>query len=132
MIVGALGDIVFLVSSETVATFDKMKWSGSVRISTHERHLKNALTEFTGRNPDTISFTMFLAENLGVDVMAEIVKIWNAERNGVSLSLVIGEKGYGKYRWLIKDHKTDMQTYDADGHLNAASVSVNLVEYIRL
>lgn len=132
MIVGALGDIVFLVSSETVETFDKMKWSGSVRISTHERHLKNALTEFTGRNPDAISFTMFLAESLGVDVMAEIVKIWNAERDGVSLPLVIGEKGYGKYRWLIKDHKTDMQTYDADGHLNSASVSVNLIEYIRL
>ncbi|MDR2360501.1 MAG: phage tail protein [Oscillospiraceae bacterium] len=128
--IGALGDIAFSVSSEQAETFSKMQWSGSARISTHQRHMGNALTEFTGRDADTMSFTMTISAYLGVDVMAEIVKIWDAERNGTTLPLVIGEKAYGKYRWLIKSHKTDMQYYDRNGNLTSATVSIQLIEYL--
>jgi hypothetical protein len=129
-LVGALGDIVFTVSSETVETLSKMQWGGSVRIGTHSRHMYHALTEFTGIDPDTFTFTIHLGTYLGVDVAAELVKIWKAEREGTSLPFVIGEKAYGKYRWLIKNHRITLKTTDAAGNVNGADVTVSLVEYL--
>lgn len=130
--IGCLGDIVFTVSSEQIETFKNMQWSGSVRYSTHQRHLSNSLTEFTGIEPDTMSFEMTLSANLGVDPMAELVKIWTYERKGQRLPLVIGEKGYGKYRWCIESHKIKMETFDKAGNLTGATVSVNLLEYLNV
>ena len=132
MQIGCLGEIVFEVSSKTVKTFDKMQWSGSARYSEHQRHLTHALTEFTGLNPDTISFEMVLSVYLGVEPMGELIKLWDYERSGKSVSLVVGDKAYGKYRWVVKSHKTKMQTFDKRGNLTGATVSVDLLEYLNV
>lgn len=132
MQIGCLGEIIFEVSSKTVKTFDKMQWSGSVRYSVHQRHLTHALTEFTGIDPDTISFEMNLSIYLGVEPMGELIKLWDYERSGKSVSLVIGDKAYGKYRWVVKSHKTKMQTFDKRGNLTGATVSVDLLEYLNV
>ena len=75
MVVGCLGEIVFQVSDEIVKTINNMQWSGSVRFATHQRHLQNALTEFTGVDPDKMSFDIDLVEELGTDPMVEMVKL---------------------------------------------------------
>lgn len=131
MQVGVLGDIVFQVSSNVIKTLDNLQWSGSARYGEHSRHLTNALTEFTGIDPDTMSFDMELSAYLGVDPMAELVKIWTYERSGKPLSLVVGERAYGKYKWTIKSHKIKMRTYDKRGNVTGASVSVELLEYLK-
>ena len=131
MQVGVLGDIVFQVSSNVIKTLDNLQWSGSTRYGEHSRHLTNALTEFTGIDPDTMSFDMELSVYLGVDPMAELVKIWTYERSGKPLSLVVGERAYGKYKWTIKSHKIKMRTYDKKGNVTGASVSVDLLEYLK-
>jgi hypothetical protein len=131
MQVGVLGDIVFQVSSNVIKTLDNLQWSGSARYGEHSRHLTNALTEFTGIDPDTMSFDMELSVYLGVDPMAELVKIWTYERSGKPLSLVVGERAYGKYKWTIKSHKIKMRTYDKKGNVTGASVSVDLLEYLK-
>ena len=61
--------------------------------------------------------------------MADIVKIWDYERSGRALPLVLGSKAYGKYRWVIKSHKIKMQTFDGHGNLTSATVSLSLTEY---
>lgn len=134
-IIGYLGKdadngIQFVASREVVRTLNNMSWSGSARYATHERHITNALTEFTGRDPDSFSFDMLLTAELGVFPMEELIKIWTYERDGEALGLVIGEKPYGKYRWVIKKHETKMEYTDAAGNLYAAEVSVELMEYL--
>lgn len=129
--VGCLGDIVFQVSSQEVKTIDKVVWSGSARYSEHKRHLTNALTEFTGVDADTISFEMVLSIYLGTDPMADLTKIWEYERGGKALSLVIGERGYGKYKWTIVKHKIKMQTFDRKGNVTGVTVTVDLLEYLK-
>jgi len=129
--IGCLGDIVFSVSAKTVRTIDNVQWSGSARYGEHQRHLTDTLTEFTGLDPDTISFDMVLSVYLGVEPQAELVKIWQYERTGKAVPLVIGDKTYGKYRWTIKSHRIRMQHYDKYGNLTGATVSVNLLEYLR-
>lgn len=129
--IGCLGDIPFIVSSDAIQTIDNAVWSGSARYGEHQRHLTNALTEFTGIDPDAFSFDITLSAYLGVNPMTAIVKLWQYERNGTAVPLTIGNKGYGKYRWTVKKHKINMQTYDGLGNLTGAAVSVDLLEYLK-
>lgn len=131
MVVGALGDIVFSVSSRTVKTITNFNWSGSARYSTHQRHVGNALTEFTGLDPDKITFDIVLSKYLGVDPMTEVTRIWRYERNAVVLPLVLGNHCYGRFRWTILSHKTKAETYDGHGNITTATVSLTLQEYLR-
>lgn len=131
MIVGALGDIVFAVSSEQVKTLDDFKWSGSARYATHSRHGGSALTEFCGVNPDTITFSMYLSAYLGVNPVAELSKIFAYEREGRALPFVLGDKAYGKYRWTIVKHSATVKETTGDGIVTSAEVTISLQEYLR-
>ena len=129
--IGCLGDIVFEVSSDTLLTINNVQWSGSARYAAHQRHLTDALTEFTGRDPDKMAFDMLLYTALGADLMASVVQLWGYERSGQAVPLYIGDKGYGKYRWTVVSHSMRMQSFDARGNVTSAVVSVNLQEYLR-
>lgn len=131
MRVGCLGEIIFSVSDSLVQTLNNAQWSGSARYATHQRHLKDAICEFCGLEPDTMSFDIVLSAFLGVNPQTVINKIWQYERSGEALSLVIGSKAYGKYRWNILSHKIKMQHYDKAGNLLHATVSVILQEYLQ-
>ena len=130
-VIGALGEVVFEVSSETVQTIKDMQWSGSAGWAVHSRHLEHALTEFTGLEPDQLSFSIYLSAYLGADVWAELGRIWDYERRGVPVTLVIGDHAYGKYRWSVVSHSVKGERYDREGNLTAATVSVKLQEYLR-
>lgn len=131
MQVGCLGEIIFEVSDKVIRTFNKATWSGSVTIQTHSRHLDNALQEFVGIDPDKFTLTIMLSKHLGVEPMDDIVKIFNYERNGIAIPLTIGNKSYGKYKWLIKNHKVTLERHDGVGNLIGATVDVNLEEYLK-
>ena len=128
-VIGTLGDIVFSVSRGQVKTFDGMKWDSSAQFATHNRHLKQPLLEFTGTDLDTISFSMVLSVFLGVNPMGEIAKLLNAERTGKIMRLVIGNKAYGTYKWVITKTSKDLQHFDNKGTLLHAKVSVSLKMY---
>lgn len=130
-VIGCLGDIVFTVSESVVRTLDNMAWSGSARYAAHQRHLTDALTEFTGLDPDKITFDITLTSELGADPITEVVKIWNIERSGQAVPLTIGTKCYGKYRWTITKHEVKPKAHYRNGDIHTATVSVSLQEYLR-
>ena len=127
--IGTLGDIVFSISRRQVRTFDGLNWSSSAQYATHNRHLKDVLLEFTGTEADKISFSMYFSVFLGVDPMAELVKLLNAERSGRVMRLVIGSKAYGKHRWVITGMSKDLERFDNKGNLLIARVSISLMAY---
>lgn len=131
MEIGCLGEIPFKASSRAVQTIKNAVWSGSARYATHARHLKDALTEFTGIEPDAFNFEIELSAFLGVNPMDAIGLVWQYERTGKAVPLVIGNKGYGKYRWNILDHKITMETYDGNGDMLSCKVTLKLQEYLR-
>ncbi len=49
--------------------------SGASRYTEHQRHLGNALTEFTGISADKMALEITLASELGVNVTEELGKI---------------------------------------------------------
>lgn len=125
------GGIQFVVSREVFRTPNSMKWSGSARYATHERHATHALTEFTGLDPDSFSLDLLLTKELGVDPMEELAKLWAYERTGEAVGLVIGGHAYGKYRWNITKLDTKIEYTDVEGNLYAVEVSVALQEYLK-
>lgn len=129
MIVGSFGDLIFKVSAQQVQTFESMSWQNDTRWAEHERHLKDPLPEFLGNQNDKMTFPMFLSVFVGTDPISEITKILNMERSGSAHYLVIGNKGYGKGRWVIQKSKIDMQRFDNHGSLLEAKVSVTLLAY---
>jgi len=129
--IGALGEIVFETSEEKIETVHNVRWSGSARYATHNRAGTNALTEFLGVAPDKIRFDLVLSAYLGVDPMRELVKLWDYERSGRAVSLILGSKAYGKYRWNVLSHEIKLEAFDAGGDLAHATVSVTLQEYLR-
>lgn len=133
-VIGYLGSdpengILFTVSRELFRTPNNIKWSGSARYATHNRHATHTLTEFTGLDPDKFSFDMLLTAALGVDPMEELEKLWDYERRGEALGLVIGGHAYGRSRWTIQKHETKVKGTDAAGDLHTVEVSVTLLEY---
>ena len=130
MVLGALGDIVFQVSDETVQTLNNMSWGGTARYGTHKRHGYHAMAEFTGLDADTIQFDIILSAYLGINPQAVIAQLFTYEREGRPLSFVLGNKGYGKYRWVITKHNTKAQFFDGQGDLTHCTVTVYLQEYL--
>lgn len=130
MTIGALGEIAFLVSQEQIRTPDKIAWSGKARWAVHQRHLGNALTEFTGLDPDEIEFDLHLSAYLGTNPMEDLTRIWSYERQGRPVPFVLGGHGYGKHLWVIEDHKTKLETTDRGGNVTSCTVSIKLLEYM--
>ena len=134
-VVGYLGKdardgIVFEVSDAVLLTLENFKWSGSARYSVHNRHNYHALTEYTGMDPDKITFDMQLLIEHGVKPMDAIVKLWVYEREGIALALTIGTQCYGKYRWNVVSHEMTAKYTDRRGDIAGATVSVTLQEYL--
>ena len=123
--------IVFQVSSELVLTLENFKWSGSARYAVHNRHNYHALTEYTGMDPDKITFDMTLLKEHGVRPLKEVAKLWKYEREGIAVALVIGPNCYGKYRWNVIIHDMTEKYTDRSGDIAGAVVSVTLQEYLR-
>ena len=81
--IGCLGDIAFTVSSSVVRTLDNFQWSGSARYAAHQRHLGRGLLEFTGMDPDKITFDIQLLVEHGVNPLEEVVKLWLQSTLGI-------------------------------------------------
>lgn len=128
-VVGTWGDIVFTVSRRQIKTFDGLKWDSGARYSTHERHLKEPLLEFTGTEVESMSFTMFFSSYLGVNPIQEISKLLKAMRRGEVHRLIIGPKAYGTGKWVITKLSNSLERTDRHGNIIAAKVSVTMKSY---
>lgn len=128
-VIGTWGDITFAVSRNQIKTFDGLKWDSGAKYSTHDRHLKEPLLEFTGTDVESMTFTMLFSAFLGVNPIAEVSKMLKAMRRGEVHRLVIGPKAYGTNKWVITKLSNSLNRYDNRGNLLVAKVSVTMKSY---
>ena len=128
-LIGSWGDFTFEVSRESVKTFTGLKWDSSVKYATHDRHLKEPLLEFTGKDVESMSFSMLFTIFLGVTPIKEIAKLLQAMRRGEVHRLVIGPKAYGTSKWVITKVSSSLDKYDSKGNLLSSKVSVTMKSY---
>ena len=127
--IGCWGDITFAVSRNEVKTFTGLKWDSGAKYSTHDRHLKEPLLEYTGREVESMSFSMFFSVFLGVNPISEVAKLLQAMRRGEVHPLIIGPKAYGTNKWVITKVSTSLDRYDNRGNLLVSKVSVTMKSY---
>ena len=127
--IGNWGDFTFYVSADQIKTFDSLKWDSAAKYSTHDRHLREPLLEFTGTDVETITFTMFFSVFLGVNPIKEIASLLQAMRRGEVNRLVIGPKAYGTNKWVITKLSNSLKRFDRWGNLLVASVNVTMQSY---
>ena len=128
-LIGSWGDITFAVSRNEVKTFTGLKWDSGAKYSTHDRHLKEPLLEYTGREVESMSFSMFFSVFLGVNPISEVAKLLQAMRRGEVHPLIIGPKAYGTNKWVITKVSTSLDRYDNRGNLLVSKVSVTMKSY---
>lgn len=128
-LIGCWGDITFAVSRKEVKTFTGLKWDSGAKYSTHDRHLKEPLLEYTGREVESMSFSMFFSAFLGVNPISEVAKLLQAMRRGEVHPLIIGPKAYGTNKWVITKVSTSLDRYDNRGNLLVSKVSVTMKSY---
>lgn len=130
--IGYLGDVVFEVGHERVLTPENgISWDSGANITEHDRHNTHPAVEFTGIEADKMTLKIHLSAFLGVDPMKMIWKLFDYEREGTLLPLVIGNHAYGMYRWVIKSTSRVLKHHDNAGNLMDADVTLNLVGYTK-
>lgn len=129
--IGALGNIIFKVSSQQVNTFFDFKRSSSGRWATHEIHMQKPKSEFLGPDLDTITFSMQLESILGNSPRYDMEKMMQYTRTGEALPLVIGGDIMGYYRWVVVSVEQEWNKTNQQGKVISASMSITLKEYIK-
>lgn len=134
--VGAIGSkelddvIIFEVSDKKIMTFDNFVRNNKVRYTKHDVHLQKPLPEFIGPDLDTITFQIVLKAEFGVNPRKEMDKLIYIQRDGITISVIVGYGGFGYYRWTIQDLGMVWERVDNMGNLTSASCNLTLQEYV--
>lgn len=128
--IGQLGDYEFEVSTESVKTFDGLKFSNSAGYTEHKVLARKGLLEFTGLNASTASLKMILNERLGVDVLEEIAAFYEYMNDGTALVFMLGDEVMGEDMWVIESLDEAYTEIDNKGRVIGAELTLKLKEYV--
>ena len=128
--IGALGNVVFVASADTIRTFDNFSRSTASRWAKHERIGQKPKTEFIGPDLDTINFAMRFDVAYGINPRKEMEDLLDIARSGQAVPLVIGGKGLGVNLWIIKSVKQNWTRVDNRGNVLVGTAEVELEEYV--
>lgn len=128
--IGALGDIVFTVSSDKVRTFDDMSRSGSARLATHELINRKPLIEFLGPGGETISLKISFSVYDGLNPEDGTKALREMRDKGKAVALILAGQPLGDGLWLVESLNETHKHIDNTGAAHQIDVSVTLKEYI--
>lgn len=128
--IGALGNIAFVATAETLRTFSEFQRSSAGRWAKHERLGKKPLTQFLGPGLDTVSFTMRFDASYGINPRKEMDALSDLERSGKAMALTVGGKGVGVSLWGITSLSQSWDVIDNKGNVLVGTARISLEEYI--
>ncbi|WP_339271429.1 phage tail protein [Paenibacillus sp. FSL K6-1330] len=129
--IGALGNVNFLVTDKKIRTFDDFRRSSAGRWEDHEVLGKKPLSQWIGPGLDSISFKMRFDVAYGLNPRVEMDRLVKMERSGKPYTLTIGDKAFGVYKWTIRQLDEDFITVDNKGRLLVSEVTIELKEYVK-
>jgi phage protein U len=131
---GSLGDVGFIAVFGTdrrkVRTIQDFQRVSSDRWATSDLILQKPRKQFLGPGLDTVSFTIILDVNLGMNPRVEMEKLLAYSRDGKVLPLVIGGKPLGTGKWSISGLTQNWLHIDNKGYLIKAAHDISLEEYV--
>ena len=124
MILGFLDSIIFSVSDSTVKTFKDMSRSTSARIEYHSPINGKPVAEFIGPDTQTITFSMDIRKQLGVNVSSLLESLRGKSENGDVCMLVIGIEYFGD--WIIQNVEESHTNNNKYGKVVSATVNITI------
>jgi len=128
--IGALGNVVFVASADTIRTFEDFSRSSAGRWAKHEIIGQKPKSEYIGPDLDTISFKMRFDVMYGMNPRKEMDALLELARSGKAVPLVIGGKGLGVNKWVVKSVDQEWVRVDNRGNVLVGIANVTLEEYV--
>ena len=128
--IGQLGDYEFEVSTESVRTFDGLKFNNSASYTEHKVLGRKGVLEYTGLNASTASLKISLNEYMGVDVLEEISAFYEYMNDGEALVFMLGGEVMGEDMWVIESLDEEYTEIDNQGRVRRADITLKLKEYL--
>lgn len=128
--VGSLGGIVFNTSSRRILTFDNYSRKGTVKMATHEVIGQKSNLEYTGLEPEEITFEIKLPAQFHSRPEAVIEKLRRMKDEGQVVSFILGSKPVSQNKWVITDIGESVIHWGPKGKILYATVNITLKEYV--
>lgn len=129
--IGTLGTkIVFEVSAERLLTFENLSREISGRWTSHEILGSKPKAEYLGPAAQAASLAIRLSAALGVKPREMLETIEEMVESGSAEYLVVGGRAIGQNRFYIESASESWDRIYSRGELAAASVTLNLGEYL--
>lgn len=125
---GMLGNVTFEVTDKTVATIMSLSRSNKANYSTHSLINKKGILEFTGVDPETISFEALFSAWLGVNPETWRRKLNDLLESGKAVVFVLGTSPVGT-KWVIESLSFETGLFYKDGTPAEYKASIGLKEY---
>ncbi|WP_432642504.1 phage tail protein [Acidaminococcus sp.] len=127
--VGSLGGITFNVSSRRVLTFDNYSRQGNIKLAEHEIIAEKSHMEFTGLEPEEITFDIQLFAQLNVTPEEKLETLRNIRDTGQVVSFILGSSPVSQNKWMISGLSEKPSYWKQRGKMHVVTVSVTLKEY---
>lgn len=125
---GMLGDVPFEVTDKTCRTIRNLARSNKANYSTHKLVAKKGILEFTGVDPETITFEVYYSAWLGSNPETWRKKLVKLLEKGKALTFVLGTWPIGT-QWVIESLSFNTEYYYKDGTPADYKASISLKEY---
>lgn len=125
---GMLGDVTFEVTDRTFRTISNLSRSNKANYSTHKLVAKKGILEFTGVDPETISFDVLFSAWLGENPETWRKKLTKLLEKGKAVVFVLGTSPIGT-QWVIESLSFNTELFYKDGTPAEYKASISLKEY---
>ncbi|MCL2201271.1 MAG: phage tail protein [Oscillospiraceae bacterium] len=122
--------IVFEVSPEHILTIKDFIRRNSVRFAETPVVLRKPVSEYLGPDLDKLTFKITLKAQHGVNPQVQFNKLIHLQRDGTTLTLLIGPTAFGVFRWRIENLSIPWEIIDNQGRCISSEVSISLKEYV--
>lgn len=127
--VGSLGNIRFNTSSRRVLTFDNYNRSGQSKVATHEVINQKTNLEFTGLEPEEITFEIQLLAQMNSRPEETVAALRAMRDAGEAVPFLLGGKPVSQNKWILTAVGEAVHNWGKKGAIAYSTVSITVKEY---
>jgi hypothetical protein len=129
--IASFGNKVFRVSSNYIYTFDELNISGELETETQDVAKKKPSTYIKGPGLESMSFSIELDQQFGINVRNEIDSWSNIRDTGIPCYFILGNKPLRGCKWLLKSCEIEDKKIDSKGQITKANIKLSFEEFVR-
>lgn len=128
--IGMLGDLEFVASSNKTQTFQGININQSARYAEHASLQRKPVLEFLGPNIDEIPLKLQWRVEDKINPVAELEKLRKKMFDGEVLTFFLGTKKVGSGKYVITDMSQTYNRIDNKGNVLSVSADITLKEVV--